>query len=313
MENKIDFHEIKKRIDNITDNLTTIKPGSPLTDHINKYQLPSKDAIISILNDIFDIIFPGYYADKEISEINIKGFIGNKINNVYEKLVEEIKKSLMQDHLHKINACEICSMSEIKAVDMTLKMLEELDEIRTLVSKDVIAAYDGDPAAKSYSEIVFSYPCIISITIHRVAHVLYKLGVPFIPRIMSEYAHSLTGMDIHPGATIGEYFFIDHGTGVVIGETCVIGNNVKLYQGVTLGALSFPKDDKGNPIKGKKRHPDIENNVTIYAGATILGGETIIGANSVIGGNVWIVKSVPPDSIVTMDLSNSNIMVSKKK
>ncbi len=310
---KTDLHDVKKRLEAVTNRLTLIKVDSPLTDHINRYPLPSKSNVIAILNDIFEVIFPGYYSEKEITDLNIKGHISNKINCIYEKIVEEIKKSFMQEHVHDSSVCEVCSVSEQKAVVSSLKLLEYIETLQELVAKDVKAAFDGDPAARSFSEIIFSYPCILTITIHRIAHFLYKTGVPFIPRIMSEYAHSLTGIDIHPGATIGEYFFIDHGTGVVIGETCEIGNNVKLYQGVTLGALSFPKDDGGKVIKGLKRHPKIEDNVTIYAGATILGGETVIGKNSIIGGNVWITNSVAEDSRVIIDVSSSNVTFTKKK
>lgn len=174
---------------------------------------------------------------------------------------------------------------------------------------DVKSAYDGDPAAKSFNEIVFSYPGIFAITVHRIAHLLYEKNVPLIPRMMSEYSHSLTGIDIHPGAKIGDNFFIDHGTGVVIGETCIIGNNVKIYQGVTLGALSFPKDEKGKLLKGLQRHPKIEDNVTIYSGATILGGKTVIGKNSIIGGNVWIVSSIPRNSKVTLSDAENKIVI----
>lgn len=308
-----DFNKIKSRLEKVTESITCIKSGSPLTDHINRYPLPSKANIISALNDLFDVIFPGYYSLKEITDLNIKGYISNKINCIYEKMTEEIKKSYMQEHLHQNNSCQICAVSEEKAVESALNLVENIEVIRDMVSKDVLAAFEGDPAAKSYSEIIFSYPCISAITIHRIAHFLYKSGVPFIPRIMSEYAHGMTGIDIHPGATIGEYFFIDHGTGVVIGETCEIGKNVKIYQGVTLGALSFPKDDGGKVIKGLKRHPKIEDNVTIYAGATILGGETVIGANSVIGGNVWLTSSVPENSRVVIDLSQVNVTFTKKK
>lgn len=184
------------------------------------------------------------------------------------------------------------------AAKLTAEFIDALPEVRRLLKTDVAAAYEGDPAAKCPAEVILAYPGMYAITVHRIAHVLYRLKVPLIPRIMSELAHSRTGIDIHPGATIGERFFIDHGTGVVIGETCVIGRNVKLYQGVTLGALSFPLDDRGLPVKGVKRHPDVEDNVVIYAGATILGGDTTIGHDSEIGGNVWLMESIPPHSRV---------------
>ena len=184
------------------------------------------------------------------------------------------------------------------AKEIVAKFVAELPEVKRLVETDVSAAYDGDPAATSRMEIVMAYPGLYAVTVHRLAHVLYRLKVPIVPRIMSELAHSRTGIDIHPGATIGERFFIDHGTGVVIGETCTIGRNVRLYQGVTLGGLSFEKDSTGALVKGLKRHPDIEDNVVIYANATILGGETVIGHDSEIGGSVWLISSVPPNSRV---------------
>ena len=208
----------------------------------------------------------------------------------------------MEKSLHyacKLGKCEDCNCADM-ARKAVFHLMEELPEIRKKLKKDVQAAFDGDPAAGSFDEIILSYPCINAISIYRIAHELFVMDVPLIPRIMTERAHARTGIDIHPGATIGERFFIDHGTGVVIGETTTIGENVKIYQGVTLGALSFPKDEKGEIIRGIKRHPAIENNVTIYAEATILGGETIIGEGAVIGGNVWITGSVPAGSKVTM-------------
>jgi serine O-acetyltransferase len=183
---------------------------------------------------------------------------------------------------------------------VALHLLSALPEIRRVMATDVRAAFDGDPAAKSHDEIIFSYPGIMAISVYRLAHTLFNLGVPLLPRMMTEYAHSVTGIDIHPGATIGERFVIDHGTGVVVGETTVIGNNVRIYQGVTLGALSLPRD-AGNQLRGKKRHPTIEDDVIIYSGATILGGDTTIGARSVIGGNVWLTESVPPDTKVLIE------------
>ena len=200
-----------------------------------------------------------------------------------------------------------------KGIDVTLYLIESIPELRKILTLDVKAAYEGDPAAKSYNEIIFSYPGLFAITVHRIAHILYEKDIPLIPRIMSEYAHSLTGIDIHPGAKIGKSFFIDHGTGVVIGETCIIGDNVKIYQGVTLGGKSFPKDQNGNIIRGQKRHPTIEDNVTIYAGATILGGETVIGKNSIIGGNVWITESIPPNSKVTLSENLTKMDIKTKK
>jgi serine O-acetyltransferase len=182
--------------------------------------------------------------------------------------------------------------------DVLCRFFDALPAVREMLDTDVRAAYEGDPAARSEEEIMLAYPAFEAISIYRLAHVLYTLGVPLIPRMMTEYAHKNTGIDIHPGATVGSYFFIDHGTGVVIGETCRIGEHVKLYQGVTLGAKSFELDENGNPVKGIKRHPDIGNHVVIYAGATILGGKTVIGDNCVIGGNVWLTRSVEPGEMI---------------
>ena len=191
-------------------------------------------------------------------------------------------------------------------------MMRRLPEIRNILSTDVEAAYDGDPAAKSFEEIILSYPSIEAVAIQRVAHVLYQEGMPLLPRMMTEWAHARTGIDIHPGAQIGTHFFIDHGTGVVIGETCVIGNRVKLYHGVTLGARSFPKDEQGNPVKGIKRHPNVEDEVTIYPNATVLGGETTIGARSTVGGNVFLMESVPADTLVALKSDDRNYRVLDK-
>lgn len=204
-----------------------------------------------------------------------------------------------------INACELenrndptCRRLKAQARDMTRHFMETLPAVVDLLNTDIAAAYNGDPAAISHEEILLAYPGFDAVSVHRLAHVLYRMHIPLLPRVMSELAHSKTGIDIHPGATIGDHFFIDHGTGVVIGETCVIGHDVKVYQGVTLGARSFELDDEGNPVKGVKRHPDIEDNVIIYAGATILGGDTRIGHNSIIGGNVWLTHSIDPYSTV---------------
>ncbi len=287
-----------RRLDEGINNLISDYNKSDSITHINKYPIPSKDTIVKVIQSLFDILYPGYYSNREISNTNIKHYYGNKVSIVFETLALEIAKSIRHDHNITREKCEVCDQCIEKGIESALLIVEKLPVIRNMLMKDVSAAFDGDPAAKSYHEIIFSYPGLFSITVHRIAHELYKADVPLIPRIMSEYSHSKTGIDIHPGATIGEFFFIDHGTGVVIGETCKIGNNVKLYQGVTLGALSFPKDDRGTLIKGLQRHPIIEDSVTIYANATILGGETVIGKNSTVGGNVWVTESIPPNSKV---------------
>jgi serine O-acetyltransferase len=223
--------------------------------------------------------------------------LGNLVNDIFEKLAAQIARSIRHEcrRLHSL-----CTQCLERGQKDSLVFLKKVPTLREILAGDVQAAYDGDPAAKSLDEIIFSYPCILAITIYRVAHELYAQGVPLLPRIMTEYAHGVTGIDIHPGARIGNTFFIDHGTGVVIGETTEIGDRVKIYQGVTLGALSFPKDGQGNLIRGVKRHPTIEDDVTIYSNATILG-PTVIGTRSVIGGNVWITRDVPPDTMVTIE------------
>lgn len=255
--------------------------------------LAGKETVYNIIASLRSALFPGVYEKFPIDESRVNIHIGNNIRTAAAELSGLIEKALVDrcedENKHQKDCCK-CRDS---ANDITIELIKNLPIIREMLHKDIKAAYDGDPAAINLEEILLSYPSIDAISIHRIAHFLYKQKVPIIPRIMSEYAHQRTGIDIHPGATIGEYFFIDHGTGVVIGETATIGKRVKIYQGVTLGAKSFPLDESGNPIKGIKRHPAIEDNVVIYAGATILGGDTIIGHDSVIGGNVWLTHSIP--------------------
>lgn len=260
--------------------------------------IAGKDCVHKVLHYLRCALFPGVFEKYPIEEKRVNILIGNYIRMAaldLSSLIEKAFKNICYDEEKQNKDCTQC---RDKANEITIKLIEELPEIRRILQTDIQAAYNGDPAATSTEEILLSYPSINAISTHRISHFLYKQGVPIIPRIMSECAHQQTGIDIHPGAKIGEYFFIDHGTGVVIGETCTIGNNVKLYQGVTLGAKSFPLDEHGNPIKGIKRHPDIEDDVVIYSGATILGGDTVIGHDSVIGGNVWLTHSVPPYSKV---------------
>jgi len=255
--------------------------------------MPSVKMLEEIVDLLRKIIFPGYFGDSSANLETVTYYIGVNCDKVYHLLSEQIRRGICFDCIEE--SCKNCTQYEDTAPQLATKFISKLPEIRRLLSTDVKAAYDGDPAAKSYGEIIFCYPTIKVLTNHRIAHELLKLGVPLIPRIISEMAHSETGIDIHPGAQIGEFFTIDHGTGVVIGETCVIGKNVKLYQGVTLGAKSFPLDENGNPIKGIPRHPIVEDGVICYAQATILGRVTI-GANSIIGGNVWVTYDLPPNS-----------------
>ena len=268
------------------------------TRNIGETPFPSRATIIHILEEVLDILFPGYYGDSRLCWHNVRYHVGTRLDELFVMLSEEITKSIKHAYKEDEQIRKEClARSEQCAVDF----LARIPELRNLLAEDVQAAYDGDPAAKSLDEIVFSYPGVFAISTYRIAHELHVKGVPLLPRIMTEYAHGRTGIDIHPGAQIGRSFFIDHGTGVVIGETTEIGDRVRLYQGVTLGALSVPKEGSGPSMRGRKRHPNIEDDVTIYAGATILGGETTIGRGSIIGGNVWLVESVPPGTTVTIE------------
>ncbi len=288
----------------VNDILDSYDSFEPKIHHFHQTPLPSREVIAEIIDDFFGIIFPGYFWKEKPQTEGIPYLVGHKINGLSQKLSEQIYRSIIHDCKQSKSECKKCLKYSIAT---TREILSSVPEIRKILAGDVQAAYDGDPASQGRDEIIFSYPCLLAITIFRIAHKLWLLKVPLIPRIMTEYAHSKTGIDIHPGATIGKNFFIDHGTGVVIGETTEIGNNVKIYQGVTLGALSFPKDERGNIIRGEKRHPTIEDNTVIYAHATILGGKTVIGEGAVIGGNVWITRSVPPYTKILMDTPSCKV------
>lgn len=284
-----------KKIEDLVSTLTRTYEGDTGINFIDVSNLPVRDKIVEILDLLFEVLFPGYTGKRTVTKSNINYIVIDILYHVYTELTEQIGRSFKyRCRMQKCDTGDCRKMAE----NVTEHLLSQLPKIRELLKGDVAAAFDGDPAAKSYEEIVISYPCIIAITTYRIAHELYLKNVPLIPRIMTECAHAKTGIDIHPGATIGKNFFIDHGTGVVIGETTIIGDNVKIYQGATLGALSFPKDERGRIIKGGKRHPTIEDDVTIYAEATILGDVTI-GKGAVIGGNVWIKESVPAGVTVT--------------
>jgi serine O-acetyltransferase len=289
------MHEHLKRRDQLRDItrdlMQTFGALQPKLEHFSTTALPDKASVIRILDDLLEVIYPGYFGRKYVESANIEYYIGDLIDSIYARFTQEIFRSVRPACENTSDACDHClSIAEEQA----LLFLRKLVELRRRLSDDVQAAFDGDPAAKSIDEVIFAYPAIYAITIYRLAHELNVQGIPLLPRIMTEHAHSVTGIDIHPGATIGSGFFIDHGTGVVIGETTIIGNRVKLYQGVTLGALSFAMDEEGRMVRGRKRHPTIEDDVVIYAGATILGGSTVIGCGSVIGGNVWLTRSVAP-------------------
>jgi serine O-acetyltransferase len=284
----------REEIPRVVEQLVLSCQGDRCFDHVGPDPIPSRDAVVDIVQRLCRILYPGYFIRTRLEQFNLGYYFGQEGTALFELLSEQIVVALRHDCVRHHLPCLEC---EEHGQEITVSLMNRLPALRTLLATDVRAAYDGDPAAKSYDEVIFSYPGLLAITVYRAAHELWHQKVPFIPRIMSEYAHSLTGIDIHPGAHIGESFFIDHGTGIVIGETTEIGNRVRIYQGVTLGSLSLPKG-AGDLLRDQKRHPTIEDDVIIYSGATILGGETVIGARSVIGGNVWLVQSVPPDTKV---------------
>ncbi len=261
--------------------------------HHEDTPMPSMENLKNALEMLRSVIFPGC-GHAELREETMSYYVGSTLDQCFSLLSEEVRRGYCFACIQEQKPCSMCEKSSARAVK---ELFESLPEIRHMLFTDVQAAYEGDPAAESTGEVIFSYPSIRALTNHRIAHSLYVSGVPIIPRLISEMAHSETGIDIHPGASIGEGFFIDHGTGTVIGETAIIGRNVRIYQGVTLGAKKFPKDENGNPIKGIARHPIVEDDVVIYAGATVLGRITI-GKGAEIGGNVWVTKDVPPGETV---------------
>ena len=262
------------------------------------FRMPSEKILAEIIDIVRDIIFPYHYGDTPVYADTLKYYIGVRVDRLSRLIHEQIQIGLEYE-------CYKCKNSAEEADRITERFIDTLPRLREILGTDVIAAYNGDPAAKNHGEIISCYPVIKALTNYRVAHELLLLGVPLIPRMLTEMAHSETGIDIHPGAQIGEYFTIDHGTGVVIGETCIIGKNVKLYQGVTLGARSFPLDDSGNPIKGIPRHPILEDDVIVYSNATILGRITI-GKGAVVGGNIWVTQDVPAGASITQKRADRN-------
>lgn len=288
--------QIQERLAEYTNRLvSTYRDEPPQAHNLDHHRrLPSQDRTIAVLGKIFEVIYPGFYGSQDLTRGNVSYHVGALLDDIADELDDQVYLAIRSDCPEE-EPCAHCTEATDRAI---AGFIDTLPEARRLLTLDLQAAYDGDPAAKSFAEILLSYPGVEAITVYRIAHILHGLGVPLLPRIMTEWAHRQTGVDIHPGAAIGESFFIDHGTGVVIGETTVIGSNVKIYQGVTLGALSFKKDERGRLIRGHKRHPSIEDEVVIYAGATILGGETVIGRGSVIGGNTWVTHSIPPYSKV---------------
>ncbi len=277
--------------------------GSYLSDErarrISRRYLPSREAIVEILQAVLDLMYPGFFGRRDLNEENLAAHIAQSVANLSPKIEQEMEHCLCYGRERDSSRTDMGDCAP-RARDLTQVFLRRLPEIRRLLLRDVQAAFDGDPAATNLDEVVLAYPGLLAVSVYRIAHALHDLGVPMMARIMTEWAHSKTGCDIHPGAKIGPAFFIDHATGVVIGETTDIGEGVKLYQGVTLGALSFPRDAAGQIIRGKKRHPTVESGATLYANATVLGGQTVVGASSVIGGSVFLTHSVPPRSRVSL-------------
>ncbi len=292
---------LKEGLPEITEAIVATYAECGRTSHLGHKPLPSREAVVDILTDLLDLLFPGYGRRQNLHLGNVEYHVGDLIDGLHDKLTQQITRALRHEQDCQQTAPPLPLDLEGLAQQKAVELLRRLPEVRLILEEDAASAYAGDPAAKSYQEIIFCYPGLEAVAIHRVAHELLLLGVPLIPRMMTEWAHSKTGIDLHPGARIGPGFFIDHGTGVVLGETCDIGRNVKLYQGVTLGALSFPRDEAGNIIRGMKRHPTLEDEVVVYANATILGGDTVIGHNAVIGSNVWLTRSVPANTIVTLE------------
>lgn len=286
--------QYREKIPEVVDQLVYSCASNDCFDHIGPEPIPSHAAIVDILKQAMRILFPGYFIETRVDRVNARYYFGQETTALFEALSAQIQNAIRHDCIRHNLECTNC---EERGQQAAIEFLGYLPVLRGILATDVRAAYEGDPAAKSFDEVIFSYPGLFAVAIYRIAHRLFHQGVPMIPRIMTEYAHSRTGIDIHPGAHIGESFFIDHGTGVVIGETTSIGRRVRIYQGVTLGALSLRREECED-LRNKKRHPTIEDDVIIYANATVLGGQTVIGARSVIGGNVWLTESVPTDTEV---------------
>ncbi len=293
---------LKDTLPALTDRIVSTYAEVGTIHHLGHCPLPNYETVVSATEDLKEILYPGYRRRDRLHLSNVTYHVGDLIDRLHDRLTSQIARAMCHGAGDNLR----CSPQqradyEARGEAKTMEFLERLPELRKILALDVQAAYDGDPACKSLDEVIFCYPGLEAVTVYRLAHLLHELDVPLIPRMMTEWAHRRTGIDVHPGAKIGKHFFIDHGTGVVIGETCEIGEWVKLYQGVTLGALSFPTDAEGKLIRGKKRHPTIEDRVVIYANATILGGDTVIGHDSVIGSSVWLTRPVAPHTTVTLE------------
>ncbi len=307
---------IKEQLPELTRRIVETYQAVPTIHYLGHCPLPNYESIVAVCEDLKEILYPGYRRRENLHMGNVTYHVGDLVDGLHDKLTVQIGRALRHSHAshaagashnvshgmsealtHCVEESDFEALGQAKAVEF----LEQIPDLRKILATDVQAAYDGDPAVRTLDEVIFCYPGLEAVTIHRLAHLLHQLQVPLIPRMMAEWSHSRTGIDIHPGATIGNHFFIDHGTGVVIGETCEIGSHVKLYQGVTLGAVSFQTDGDGNLVRGTKRHPTIEDRVVIYANATVLGGTTRIGHDSVIGSNVWLTRSVDPHTTVVLE------------
>lgn len=273
-------------------------------NHLDGVNLPSQESVNALARDVMHLLFPGYFEETGFAKKDVPAMVTRLLALIDQRLAVEVEKCL-----RFARHADSAGQARVTATEV----LGRFPELRKLIQTDVTAAYHGDPAARSVEEIILAYPCVLVISLQRFAHVLFQLGVPLLPRMLTEFAHERTGCDIHPGAEIGTSFFIDHCTGVVIGETARIGHHVKLYQNVTLGAKSFLTDEQGHPVKGVKRHPKLEDHVIVYPGATILGGDTVIGQNSVVGSNVWLMQSMPPNSIAYYQGDQSSIIRPRKK
>jgi serine O-acetyltransferase len=297
---------LKEQLPELTKRIVETYTSVGKINHLGHVPLPNYEAVVDIVDDLREILYPGYRRREGLHLANVAFHVGDLIDRLHDKLTTQIARALRHESIRKgelppgvalDDEVDFEALGQAKAV----AFLDQLPELREVLADDVQAAYDGDPAGSCLDEIIFCYPGLEAVTVYRLAHLLYGLEVPLIPRMMTEWAHSKTGIDIHPGANIGRSFFIDHGTGVVIGQTCDIGDHVKLYQGVTLGALSFATDADGQLIRGTKRHPTLEDRVVIYANATVLGGATVVGHDSVIGSSVWLTRTVAPHSTVVME------------
>jgi serine O-acetyltransferase len=294
-------------LDQVSGELLDSYLGDERARRIAHRYLPSREAIVEILESVLDLMYPGYFGRQDLSADNLSGHVEQMVAALVPKLEHEMEHCLCYGREREAVPPAFGECAP-RAHELAGIFLRRLPEIRALLIRDVQAAYDGDPAALNLDEIILAYPGVLAVSVYRIAHALYDLGVPMMARIMTEWAHSKTGCDIHPGATIGAAFFIDHATGVVIGETTHIGEGVKIYQGVTLGALSLPRDASGQIIRGRKRHPTVESGSTLYANATVLGGQTVVGAESVIGGSVFLTRSVPPRSRVSLKEPELRVM-----